>query len=76
MEVNGLVTPQPPYPQGKSPWYPLDRLGGPQNPSGLGGEKKNSHPLLGLEVPIILSLLLLLLLFGTLRLLFALLIVV
>jgi len=25
------------YPQGKSPWYPLDRrLGGPQNHSGCG----------------------------------------
>jgi len=27
------------YPQGKSPWYPLDRrLGGPQSLSGHGGE--------------------------------------
>jgi hypothetical protein len=26
-------------PQGKSPWYPLDRrLGGPQSPSGRGGD--------------------------------------
>jgi hypothetical protein len=43
-------TPRPLYPQGKSPWYPLDRrLGGPQNRSGSGGEEKNSQPLPGLE---------------------------
>jgi hypothetical protein len=37
-------TPQPLYPRGKSPWYPLDRrLGGPQSRSGRGGEEKNSH---------------------------------
>jgi len=33
------------YPQGKSPWYPFDRLGGPQSHSGCGGEEKNSQPL-------------------------------
>jgi hypothetical protein len=34
-------TPRPLYPQGKSPWYPLDRrLGGPQSRSGRGGEEK------------------------------------
>jgi hypothetical protein len=44
-------TPWPLYPQGKSPWYPLDkRLGGSQNRSGRGGEK-NSQPLPGLEPP-------------------------
>jgi hypothetical protein len=33
--------PQPFYPQGKSPQYPLNRrLGGPQNKSGRRGEKK------------------------------------
>jgi len=33
-------TPRPLYPQGKSPWYPLDRrLGGPQSCSGHGGEE-------------------------------------
>jgi hypothetical protein len=33
------------YPQGKIPWYPLDRrLGGPQSCSGCGGEEKTSHP--------------------------------
>jgi hypothetical protein len=39
-------TPRSLYPQGKSPWYPLDRrLGGPQSRSGRGGEEKNSqHP--------------------------------
>jgi hypothetical protein len=32
-------------PQGKSPWYLLDRrLGGPQSRSGRGGEEKNSQP--------------------------------
>jgi hypothetical protein len=41
-------------PQGKSPWYPLDRrLGGPQIQSGRGGEKKISQLLPGLEPPII-----------------------
>jgi hypothetical protein len=37
-------TTRPLYPQGKSPWYPLDRrLGGPQSRSGCGGEEKNSE---------------------------------
>jgi hypothetical protein len=41
-------------PQGKSPWYPLERrLGRPQNRSGCGGEERNSQPLPGLEPPII-----------------------
>jgi len=45
-------TPRPLYFQGKSPW--LDRmLGGPQSCSGHSGEEKNSHPLPGLETPII-----------------------
>jgi hypothetical protein len=45
---------RPLYPQGKSPWYPLDRrLGGPQSRSGHGGEQKNSQPLPGVEPPII-----------------------
>jgi hypothetical protein len=31
------------HPQGKSPWYPLDRrLGGPQSQSGHGAKEKNS----------------------------------
>jgi hypothetical protein len=43
-------TPQPLYPQGKSPWYPLDRrLGGPQSRSGQGGKEKNSQPPPGIE---------------------------
>jgi hypothetical protein len=43
-------TPWPLYPQGKSPWYPLDRrLGGPQSRSGRGGEEKNSQPAPGIE---------------------------
>jgi hypothetical protein len=38
-------TPRPLYPQGKLPWYPLDRrLDEPQNRSGHGGEEKNSQP--------------------------------
>jgi hypothetical protein len=45
---------RPPYPQGKSPWYPLDRrLVRPQSRSGRGGEEKNSHSVPGLEPPII-----------------------
>jgi hypothetical protein len=37
-------------PQGRSPWYPLDRrLGGPQSRSGHGGEEKNSQSLPGIE---------------------------
>jgi hypothetical protein len=40
-------TPRPIYPQGKGPWFPLDRrLGGPQSRSGRGGEDKNSSPYL------------------------------
>jgi hypothetical protein len=41
-------------PQGKGPWYPLDRrLGGSQSRSGHGGEEKNSQSLPGIEPPII-----------------------
>jgi hypothetical protein len=44
--------PRPLYPQGKSPWYPLDRrLAGPQSQSGQGGEEKYFQPLLGLKPP-------------------------
>jgi hypothetical protein len=47
-------SPRPLDPPGKSLWYPLDRrLGGHQSPSGRGDEEKNSHPLPGLETPII-----------------------
>jgi hypothetical protein len=46
-------TPQPPYPQRKNPWYPLDRRqGGHQTRPGRGGENKNSQPLQGIEPPI------------------------
>jgi hypothetical protein len=46
--------PRPLYPEGKSPWYPLDsRLSGPQSWSGRGGEEQNSQLLTGLEPPII-----------------------
>jgi hypothetical protein len=48
--------PRPLYPQGKSPWYPLDtRVGGPHSQSGRGGAEKNSHFLPVLEPPIIHS---------------------
>jgi hypothetical protein len=41
-------------PQGKSPWYQLDKgLCDPQSQSGRGGEEQNSHLLPGLEPPII-----------------------
>jgi hypothetical protein len=53
MEVSGHLHLRPPYPQGKSPCYPLDRrLGWPQSRSGRGGEEKNFQPLPGLEPPI------------------------
>jgi len=46
--------PWPLYPQGKSPWYPLDRrMGGPQSRFGGDGEEKNSQSLPGLETPVI-----------------------
>jgi hypothetical protein len=42
------------YPQGKSPWYPLDRrMGGPQSQSGHTGEEKYSQILLAFKPPII-----------------------
>jgi len=47
MEVSGQLQL---YPQGKSPWYPLDRrLGGNQSRSGRSGEEKNSQPPPGIE---------------------------
>jgi hypothetical protein len=54
MEVSGQLYAPVPLAQGKSLWYPLDRmLGGPQNRSGRGGEGKNLQPLPGLELQII-----------------------
>jgi hypothetical protein len=51
MEVSGQLHASVALPQGKSPWYPLDRrLGGPQSRSGRGGEEKNSQPPPGLEL--------------------------
>jgi hypothetical protein len=44
MEVSGQLHAPAALPQGKSPWYPFDRLGGPQSRSGRGGEEKNSQP--------------------------------
>jgi hypothetical protein len=52
--VNGQLHAPELNPLGKSPWYPVDRrLVGLQSQSGRGGEKKDSHPLPGLEPPII-----------------------
>jgi len=46
--------PWPLYPQGKGPWYPLDRrLGGLQSWSGQSGEEKTSQHFSGLEPLII-----------------------
>jgi len=45
MEVMVNFTYRPLYPQGNSPWYPLDRrLRGSQSRSGRNGEEKNSQP--------------------------------
>jgi hypothetical protein len=42
------------YPQGKSPWYSLDRrLGGPQSRSRRGGLEKNSQHPPGNRTPIV-----------------------
>jgi hypothetical protein len=50
MEVSGQFHAPAALPQGKSPWYLLDRrLCGPQIRSGRGGEKKNSQPPPGME---------------------------
>jgi hypothetical protein len=50
MEVSGQLHAPVALPQGKSPWYPLDRrLGGPQSRSGRGGLEKNSQPPQGIE---------------------------
>jgi hypothetical protein len=41
MEVSGQLHTLAALPQGKSPWYPLDRrLGGPQSRSECGGETR------------------------------------
>jgi hypothetical protein len=54
IDIGTSFTLRPLYPQGKSPWYPLDRrLGGTQSRSACGGEEKNSQPLPELEPPII-----------------------
>jgi hypothetical protein len=45
MEVSGQLHASAALPQGKSPWYPLNRrVGGPQSRSGRGvEERKTSH---------------------------------
>jgi hypothetical protein len=51
MEVSSQLHTPAALPQGKSPWYPLDRrLGVPQSRSVCGGEEKNSQPPLGIEL--------------------------
>jgi len=43
---------RPLHPQGKIPWYQLDRrLGGPQSRSGRGGEDKNFAASAGTRTP-------------------------
>jgi len=50
MEVSGKLHAPAALPQGKSPWYPVDRrLGGTQSRHGRGGEEKNSQPPPGIE---------------------------
>jgi hypothetical protein len=44
MELNGQLHAPAPLPPGKSPRYPLDRLGGLQSHSGHGGEEKIPSP--------------------------------
>jgi hypothetical protein len=45
MGVSGQFHAPAAFPQGKSPWYPLDMgLGGSQSWSGNGGKEKNSQP--------------------------------
>jgi hypothetical protein len=54
MEVSGQLHAPATLPTEKELWDSLDRrLRGPQSRSGHGGEEKNSHPLPGLETPII-----------------------
>jgi hypothetical protein len=54
MEVSGQLHAPAALPPGKETLLPIcRRLGGPQSRSGYGGEEKNSHPLPGLETPII-----------------------
>jgi hypothetical protein len=44
MEVSDQLHALAALPQGRSPWYPLDRrLGGTQSRSGRGGEGKNTQ---------------------------------
>jgi len=52
MEVSGQLHAPAALPQGKSPWYPLDRrVCEPQSWYGRGGEEKNSQSLPGIELP-------------------------
>jgi hypothetical protein len=45
MEVSGQLHAPATLPQGKSPWYTLERrMGGTQSRSGRSGEEKNSQP--------------------------------
>jgi hypothetical protein len=54
MEVSGQLHAQAILPQGKRPWYPLDRkVGGPQSRCERGDEEKNSQLLPVFEPPII-----------------------
>jgi len=51
MEVSSQLSDPAALPQGKRPWYPLDRrLGGLQSRPGRGGEEKNSQSLPAIEI--------------------------
>jgi hypothetical protein len=54
MEVSDQLHAPAAFPQGKSPWYTINRrLSGTQSRYGRGGEEKNSQPLPEIEHPII-----------------------
>jgi hypothetical protein len=45
LDVSGELHAPAAWPQGNSPWYPLDRrLGGPQSRSGRRAEEEDSQP--------------------------------
>jgi hypothetical protein len=50
MEVSGQLHALASLLQGKSPWYPYRRLGGPQSRSERGGEEKSSQPPQGIPI--------------------------
>jgi hypothetical protein len=55
MEVSGQLYVPAALPPRKEPPVPIEYEAGPHSRSGCGGEEKTSHPLPGLELPIIQS---------------------